>query len=159
MSQGGPVNLIPYYAAYVASALVITIWLARTLFSNGAVFLADTFDGRPELASAVNRLLVTGFFMLNLGYALWLFHLDSSVDTATEAVEALSTYLGVLLVSLAVVHFVNLVVFNRIRAHSRSNLVPPLPPGDLVAPPPPAPMPPTMPPAPRVAVAPILPAP
>lgn len=153
-------NLIPYYAAYVASALAITIWLARTLFDNGAVFLTDTFDGRPELASAVNRLLVTGFFMLNLGYALWLFHLDSGLDTATEAVEALTTHLGVLLVSLAVVHFVNLLVFNRIRAHSRSNLVPPLPPGDVVAPPPPAPMPP----APRMATAPtvavpILPAP
>lgn len=145
-------NLIPYYAAYIASALAITIWLARTLFDNGAVFLTDTFDGRPELASAVNRLLVTGFFMLNLGYALWLFHLGSSIDTATEAVEALTTRLGVLLVSLAVVHFVNLLVFNRIRAHSRSNLVPPLPPGDLVAPPPPAPMPPP----PRVATAPTL---
>ncbi len=147
-------NLIPYYAGYVAASLAITVWLARTLFHNGAVFLLDTFDGRPELASAVNRLLVTGFFMLNLGYALWLIQFGD-VDTPTAAFEELSRHLGVLLVSLAVVHFVNLVVFNRIRAHSRSNLVPPLPPGDVVVPPPPAPMPP----APRVAVAPILPAP
>lgn len=147
-------NLIPYYAAYIASALAITTWLARTLFANGAVFLADTFDSRPELASAVNRLLVTGFFMLNLGYALWLVQFGY-VRTPVQAVEELSRRIGFLLLSLAVVHFVNLLVFNRIRAHGRSNLVPPLPPGDVVAPPPPAPMPP----APRVAAAPILPAP
>ncbi len=142
-------NLIPYYAGYIAAALAITIWLARTLFANGAVFLTDTFDGRPELASAVNRLLVTGFFMLNLGYALWLVRFGY-VQTPAEAVEELSRRVGFLLVSLAVVHFVNLVVFNRIRAHSRSNLVPPLPPGDVVAPPPPSPMPPP----PRMAAAP-----
>lgn len=137
-------NLIPYYAVYIGSALAVTIWLARTLFNNGAVFLADTFDTRPELASAVNRLLVTGFFMLNLGYALFLTGIGQ-VETAAEATEELARRIGFLLVSLAVVHFVNLVVFNRIRANSRANLVPPLAPGDLVAPPPPAPMPPFLP--------------
>ena len=38
------------------------------LFRNGAIFLEDVFAD-PRMAAAVNKLLVTGFYMLNLGYA------------------------------------------------------------------------------------------
>ena len=136
-------NLIPFYAAYAAAALMLTVWLARTLFHNGAAFLADTFGDRLELANAVNRLLVTGFFMLNLGYAMFLMRSDRPQD-ATGAVENLASKFGILLVSLAAIHFLNLIVFNRVRAHGRPG-APPVPPTDVVFPPPAPPTPPTQP--------------
>lgn len=107
--------LVPVYLVYGGAALALTVWLARTLFRNGAVFLADVFEAKAELASAVNRLLVTGFFMLNLGYAFFLLRADDAA-TATEAIEILARKLGVLLLTLAVVHFVNVAVFWRLRS-------------------------------------------
>ncbi len=136
-------NLIPFYGAYATGALVLTVWLARTLFHNGAVFLSDTFGDRQDLAAAVNRLLITGFFMLNLGYAMFLMRSDRPED-ATGAVENLATKFGILLVSLAGIHFLNLIVFNRVRAHGRPG-APPVPPTDIVTPPPAAPLPPVPP--------------
>ena len=70
--MGGDGNVIAVYTAYVAVAVGLTAWLARTLFRNGAIFLHDVFEDRPGLAEAVNRLLVVGFYMLNLGYAFYL---------------------------------------------------------------------------------------
>ena len=61
--------LIPVYAAYGIISVTLTIWLARVLFRNGAVFLEDVFADTPRMAEAVNRLLVVGFYLLNLGYA------------------------------------------------------------------------------------------
>jgi hypothetical protein len=52
--------LVTVYAVYAGCALALTVWLARTLYNNGAVFLEEVFD-RKEIAVAVNRLLVTGF--------------------------------------------------------------------------------------------------
>ena len=63
-------NAIVVSVIYVAIAVGLTVWLARTLFRNGAAFLHDVFADKPELAVAVNRLLVTGFYMLSLGYSL-----------------------------------------------------------------------------------------
>jgi hypothetical protein len=115
--------LVWVYAVYAACALALTVWLARTLYRNGAVFLEEVFD-RKEIAIAVNRLLVTGFFMINLGYAMFL--LKSNVaDSATNAIEILVQKLGILLLSLAAVHFVNVAVFWKLRRRNEVRHLPP----------------------------------
>ena len=47
--------LAPVYIAYGVLSVALTIWSARTLFRNGAVFLEEVFD-QPRMADAVNRL-------------------------------------------------------------------------------------------------------
>lgn len=107
-------NTVWIYAAYGAISVILTIWLARTLFMNGAVFLEDVFAGDPRVAQALNRLLVVGFYLLNFGYACLLLRAPATA-TAVEAVEILARKLGFLLISLGAIHFANLYLFHRIR--------------------------------------------
>jgi hypothetical protein len=116
--------LIPVYVAYATLSIGLIVWLARTLFANGAVFLEGVFEDNPAMAQAVNRLLVIGFYMLNLGYAALLLQANAAGD-AVSAVEVLVRKLGVLLVSLAVLHFTNLYVFTRIRRRAGAAVLPP----------------------------------
>lgn len=119
---------VPVYTAYLVTTVGLVVWLARTLYRNGAVFLRDVFDDRPELAEAVNHLLVTGFAMVNLGYGFFLVNGDEATDAA-GAFQVLARKLGILLLSLATVHFVNLFVFHRIAARRhQAALVPPVAP-------------------------------
>lgn len=106
--------IIGIYLLYLAVSVALTVWLARTLYANGATFLEDVFDDRPGLAAALNRLLVTGFFMLNLGYALLLLQAPEAA-TGVEALHFVVRRLGLLLVSLAAIHFLNLLVFGKLR--------------------------------------------
>jgi hypothetical protein len=110
--------LVTVYGAYGLIAVGLVTWLARTLHANGALFLEDVFPDRKELATALNRLLVTGFVMLNLGWAAFLLKADRPVDEAA-AVEVLAQRLGILLVSLGVLHFANLGVLAYVRSHER----------------------------------------
>ena len=116
--------LVPVYVTYTIAAIVLTAALARTLYRNGAVFLTKTFDEEPELAAAVNRMLVTGFYMLNLGYSFFLMRADEAGNT-TEAFQVLARKMGILLVSLAVIHFANMVVFNMVGGRRRLRHLPP----------------------------------
>jgi hypothetical protein len=127
-------NVIVVYVVYVLIAATLTTWLARTLFRNGTAFLHDVFAERPELADAVNRLLVVGFFMLNLGYALYLLRASRGLD-AFEATQFLVNRLAILLVTLAGMHFLNVFVFWRIRARREQRTLPfPIAPQVLVPP-------------------------
>jgi hypothetical protein len=113
-------DLLPVvYAVYAAVSVALTIFLARTLGSNGRVFLLDVFPDSPDMARAVNDLLVVGFYLVNFGYACLLMR-GGAAGTVTMAVETLATKLGWLLMSLAVMHFANLYVFHRIRRRARA---------------------------------------
>jgi hypothetical protein len=120
-----PNHLTTVYLAYAAASLSLTIWLARTLSKNGEVFLEEVFADNPRLASSVNHLLVVGFYLLNLGYALLTLKSDHAVETATVAIETLAVKLGSLLLSLGALHMGNLYLFHRIRRRAQIRLAPP----------------------------------
>lgn len=124
------------YAIYAIASIVLTVGLARTLFHNGKVFLAQMFPDDVKVARAINSLLVTGFFMLNLGYA-FLMGKAEVTDTTFAATEQLIRQLGVLLVSLGVIHFINMAVFWKIRRNVTEAASVPAPFTTTVTPPPP----------------------
>jgi hypothetical protein len=105
------------YVFYLVISVALTIWVARTLHKNGRVFLIDVFDNREDLADSVNHLLVVGFYLINFGYISLALKLAQRTANATEAFEAVSHKVGLVLVVLGLMHFFNLFVFSRIRAN------------------------------------------
>ena len=59
------------YGAYLVVSASLMAWVARTLFKNGRVFLVDVLRGDEALADSINRLLVAGLYLINLGYISW----------------------------------------------------------------------------------------
>lgn len=103
------------YLLYLAISIVLTVWVARTLFRSGRVFLVDVFHGNETLADSVNHLLVVGFYLINLGYISLMLRLGYEVKDARYSIEALSLKLGAVLLVLGGMHFLNLYVFSRMR--------------------------------------------
>ena len=110
--------LLLVYLPYAAIAITLTVWLARTLSRHGEVFLETVFPNRPDLAHAVNQLLVIGFYLVNLGWALLLLKSADAHDITSpvQSVELFATKLGTLLLLLGFAHLLNLVVLHRLRA-------------------------------------------
>ncbi|MCW2829869.1 MAG: rane protein, partial [Aeromicrobium sp.] len=105
---------------YLLIAVPITIWVAATLSRNGRVFLIDVFGSDGALADAVNRLLVVGFYLLNLGFVMLYLRGGGEVADLTGLVETLSVKIGVVMLVLGVLHFVNVMVFSSMRRHGRA---------------------------------------
>jgi hypothetical protein len=107
------------YVAYLLIAVPITVWVASTLSHNGRVFLADVFESKLELADAVNTLLVVGYYQLNLGYVMRYLRGGGEVADLTGLFETLSVKIGIVMLVLGVIHFVNVMVFSSMRRRSR----------------------------------------
>jgi hypothetical protein len=103
------------YLVYLVVSICMTIWVAQTLHKSGRYFLVDVFQGDWAMADSVNRLLVVGYYLINLGAASLMLKLGHSVQDMTGAIEALSEKVGMVLVVLGVMHFFNLYIFSRIR--------------------------------------------
>jgi len=122
------------YLIYLLIAVPLTIWVARTLSRNGRIFLVDVFHGNEDFADAVNRLLVVGFYLVNLGFVTLFLRSDTAVLDARGVFEQLSVKLGIVMLVLGALHLVNVWIFNAIRRRSRIEAMtaPPVPPNDVL---------------------------
>ena len=103
------------YIIYLLMSVIMAIWVARTLFRNGRVFLVDAFGGNEVLADSVNHLLVVGFYLINIGYATLARKYGTKPHDISDAIEFLSTKIGLVLLILGAMHFFNLYVISRLR--------------------------------------------
>lgn len=101
------------YAVYVPVALFLTFYVSRTLFRNSKVYMLDIFKGREEIAQATNKLFETGFYLLNIGFALMILKINLYTNDYQNLVEALSYKIGSFSIYLGLMLFINLYFFFR----------------------------------------------
>ena len=103
------------YLFYTLISISMTIWVARTLYKNGRIFLLEAFNDNEEMADSVNHLLVVGFYLINLGFILIFLHLGTKPATLVEGIEYIATKIGIVLLALGGMHFFNMFNFDRMR--------------------------------------------
>lgn len=101
------------YAIYLPIAIFLTYYVSKTLFQNGKIYMLDIFKGREEIANATNKLFETGFYLLNLGFALMILQLSIYDNSYQSLVEALSYKIGSFSIYLGLMLFLNLYFFFR----------------------------------------------
>jgi H+/gluconate symporter-like permease len=113
------------YAVYLPVALFLTYYVSRTLFKNSKVYMLDIFKGREEIANATNKLFETGFYLLNLGFALMILEMNMNENTYQVLIENLSYKIGGFSIYLGIMLFLNLFFFFRgkRKAKETQNLV------------------------------------
>jgi hypothetical protein len=103
------------YAIYLVVSIALTVWVAKVLFNNGRIFLVDIFHGNIPLADSVNRLLLVGFYLINIGYISLALKESGLITDARIVVEVLSFKLGCIILILGGMHFINLTIFFKLR--------------------------------------------
>ena len=108
------------YASYLLISISMTVWVARTLSKNGLIFLVDSFNGNKMLAESVNHLLVVGFYLLNIGYILLALKTNRDINSLRVSIEFLSQQVGIVLLVLGVLHFLNVLIISQWRTRAIS---------------------------------------
>jgi hypothetical protein len=107
------------YFVYLPVIITLTWYVAHTLFKNGKIFMLDIFHGKQEIAFSTNRLFELGFYLLNVGFALWIMRIDDHIFNQQTLLEVLSLKLGGYSIYLGIMLFFNLYLFFRGRRISR----------------------------------------
>jgi len=109
------------YLIYLPLVIVLTWYVAHTLFKNSKVFMLEIFRGKTEIALSTNKLFETGFYLLNLGYAFLIMEITTEIGSGDNRtlLETLSTKIGGFCIYLGIMLFFNLYLFFRGRRVSR----------------------------------------
>ncbi|HLQ53185.1 MAG TPA: hypothetical protein VK162_02805 [Streptosporangiaceae bacterium] len=118
-------GMVITYLLYLLISVGITVFVGSALSRSGRTFLLDVFGGNESLAEAVNRLLVVGFYLLNLGFVTLTLRATGEISGARQAVQLLSVKIGEMLLVIGALHFANLALFTRLRRRSQQQPFPP----------------------------------
>ena len=106
------------YAVYIVSSVLLTVWVGHTLYRNGRPFLVSVFK-EDGLADSVNRLLVVGFYLVNVGAAAILINTGGTPDNLADMLKQTVTRIGAVLLVLGFMHFNNLMILRAIRRRDK----------------------------------------
>jgi len=73
--------------------------------------MLDIFNQREEIAYATNKLFEVGFYLFNIGFALWILKIYKSVAGYQSLIEILSQKIGGFSIYLGIMLFFNLYLF------------------------------------------------
>lgn len=99
------------YGLYLVISIALTVWVARVLSSTGETFLVRCFGHDEDLARSTNRLLVIGFYLVNLGFIA--LRLGNWTPGETNLISDVGTRVGVTLLVLGGMHFFNMLMIAR----------------------------------------------
>jgi hypothetical protein len=96
------------YAVYLIISIAMTIWVAKVLSENGRVFLIKCFGQDQDLADSTNRLLVIGFYLVNIGFICY--RLDGWKTGSVDLIPDVGSRIGLSVLALGAMHFFNMLM-------------------------------------------------
>ena len=98
------------YMLYLFITYLITVRVGLIFYRNGHVFILGLLHNDAELTNFINRILLTGYYLLNLGYAALMLRSWDTIHTWTALLLSIMTMTGKIMLTLAVIHFCNMAV-------------------------------------------------
>lgn len=96
------------YIIYLLITYLITVRVGWLFYRNGRVFILSLLRGDQQLTDFINRILLTGYYLLNLGYAALMLRSWDTIDTWVALLVSIVAMTGRIIFTLAVIHFCNM---------------------------------------------------
>lgn len=96
---------------YLTITGYITFWVGFQLYRHGRVYLCVLFPNKMEWCMMINRIMLMGYYLVNLGYLAISISLWPDIQTLRMGIETLVHYTGIILFILGILHCLNLFIF------------------------------------------------
>ena len=100
-------NLITY-AIYLPIICFIMVKVGWLFYKNGEIFLINLFNQDISVIKSINNLLLIGYYLTNIGYAIITISYWSKLNSLLEVVNSLAYTLGKIILILAILHYNNI---------------------------------------------------
>lgn len=98
------------YILYFLITYFITVHTGLSFYRNGRVYILNLLEGNEVLTDYVNKLLLIGYYLLNLGYVALTMSEWERIDMLRDMITVIASKTGTIMLLLAYIHFVNMAV-------------------------------------------------
>jgi len=99
-------NLIAYFI-YLIATFYITVRVGWICYINGAIFIYQIIQ-EEELTQLINKFLLMGYYLMNLGYMALSIYFWEQIDSFIEMINIVTQRIGLIVLMLAAMHYFNM---------------------------------------------------
>ena len=99
---------ITAYIVYIIITWLITVKVGHLFYKNGRYYILGILKGDEVFTDFINKILLLCYYLTNLGYAAVMLRLWKTISSFTELVASVSSMTGRIVLSLAIIHYVNM---------------------------------------------------
>lgn len=110
------------YIIYLFITYLITVRVGFIFYRNGRLFILGLLKNDVSLTDAINRILLVGYYLVNLGYAALMISTWNTIVSWTELLSSVTIMTGKIVLTLAVMHYCNMLVIYLISKRNKSIL-------------------------------------
>ena len=95
------------YSIYLPIIFFIMIKIGWLFYKHGEIYLIHLFQQNSNIVKSINNILLTGYYLINLGYAVYSIAYWKQIITILQLINTLSYHIGIIILGLALMHYNN----------------------------------------------------
>jgi vacuolar-type H+-ATPase subunit I/STV1 len=107
METNTSLNILSYLI-YISLTTVITFIVGNSLHKTGKVFLSHLFTKELDVMLTVNNILLIGYYLLNIGFALYTMNNWDKITTVSQLIQDTGYHISIILMTLGIIHYFNI---------------------------------------------------
>lgn len=113
-------TMVWVYLGYLLVCTTVTVLVARTLRTHGAIFITGNNSEPPAIVNAKTHLLVVGFYLICIGLTAFALNFGGDAHDARTGIELISSKIGGMIFVIGFMHFTMIGIFASLRKEPKT---------------------------------------
>lgn len=105
-------NLLAY-VIFLSIIVYLIFVVGRVCYKNGNIFVMELLQGHEDLCVRINKILLTAYYLFNIGYAITTLSGWETVNTLPQLVESIAFKTALIVGMLAIMHYLNILLLTK----------------------------------------------
>ena len=98
------------YIIFLTITIYIIIIVGKICYQNGNIFVLNLIPDHEELCQQINKILLIGYYLINIGYCAMNLISWSIISNITQLAEIIASKTAIIVGILAILHYLNIFI-------------------------------------------------
>jgi hypothetical protein len=96
------------YGIFILFIVIIIKVVGQVCYRNGNIFVASLIPDHLDLCLQINKVLLTGYYLVNIGYAATTLITWEIISTLPQLVEVIALKTSMIICIICILHYLNI---------------------------------------------------
>ena len=105
-------NILSYFI-FLMIVIYIIVLVGRVCYRNGNTYVLELLQGHEDLCIRINKILLTGYYLVNIGYAVTTLASWETVTSVHQLIESIAIKTALIVGLLSLLHYLNIFILTK----------------------------------------------